>query len=334
MKKERGITLIALIITIIVLLILAVVTINALNEGSIFAHANNAVTRYSEEAEKEQMKLSVAEWQIEKYYGTSETFLSYMQNKLSGIVNSSSDITESQGVLTVNTKNGNTYTITESGTITKVSSSGTGEGQNIPTPAASSISVTPTTLDLEVGGSKGILTATIIGDLNANDVQWSASPAGVVTISGEGAKATVTAVEAGTATITASCGSAEPVTVNVTVTNPIPSNALKFGMAYGGDISTFSLDNEGEEYKSQITVTNDRGKICLPDGTEITNMLMVFKKDENGTVRCYIIYDGDTAGDNGWAVDEYNEEEAYVTKKGVFGKAYISDGGKTLTINP
>ena len=57
-KTQKGITLIALIITIIVLLILAVVTISAVNEGSIFAHANNAATRYSEEAERENRLIS------------------------------------------------------------------------------------------------------------------------------------------------------------------------------------------------------------------------------------------------------------------------------------
>ncbi len=52
-KGNKGITLVALIITIIVLLILAVVTISAVNEGSLFAHANNAATAYSEKAEEE-----------------------------------------------------------------------------------------------------------------------------------------------------------------------------------------------------------------------------------------------------------------------------------------
>ena len=54
LKENKGITLIALIITIIVLLILAVVTINAVNEGSIFAHANNAVTKYNAAATEEK----------------------------------------------------------------------------------------------------------------------------------------------------------------------------------------------------------------------------------------------------------------------------------------
>ena len=53
MKKEKGITLVALIITIIVLLILAVVTISAVNEGSLFAHSNNAAAAYSAAQEKE-----------------------------------------------------------------------------------------------------------------------------------------------------------------------------------------------------------------------------------------------------------------------------------------
>ena len=57
-KKAKGITLIALIITIVILLILAVVAINAVNEGSLFAHANNAATAYSEAAEEENSIIS------------------------------------------------------------------------------------------------------------------------------------------------------------------------------------------------------------------------------------------------------------------------------------
>ncbi len=53
MKENKGITLVALIITIIILLILAVVTISAVNEGSLFAHANNAATLYQERQAEE-----------------------------------------------------------------------------------------------------------------------------------------------------------------------------------------------------------------------------------------------------------------------------------------
>ncbi len=66
MKENKGITLVALIITIIVLLILAVVTINAVNEGSLFAHANNAATAYSQRAEEENSIISSYIGKIEK----------------------------------------------------------------------------------------------------------------------------------------------------------------------------------------------------------------------------------------------------------------------------
>ncbi len=58
MKGDKGITLVALIITIIVLLILAVVTISAVNEGSLFSHANNAAEAYSKSAEEENSLIS------------------------------------------------------------------------------------------------------------------------------------------------------------------------------------------------------------------------------------------------------------------------------------
>ena len=48
LKKEKGITLIALVITIIVLLILAIVTIRIITNENIIGHANNAVTAYNE----------------------------------------------------------------------------------------------------------------------------------------------------------------------------------------------------------------------------------------------------------------------------------------------
>ena len=69
LKENKGITLIALIITIIVLLILAVVTINAVNEGSIFAHANNAVTRYNAAAAEENTMISNYLLEIAKHDG-------------------------------------------------------------------------------------------------------------------------------------------------------------------------------------------------------------------------------------------------------------------------
>ena len=54
MKKQNGITLIALIITIVVLLILAVVAIGAVKDGGIIEHAQNAADKYESEKQKEE----------------------------------------------------------------------------------------------------------------------------------------------------------------------------------------------------------------------------------------------------------------------------------------
>lgn len=64
MRKEKGITLIALIITIIVLLILAGVALNTLfGEGSIIGNAQNAVDEYNKKVEEERLALE----EIEEY---------------------------------------------------------------------------------------------------------------------------------------------------------------------------------------------------------------------------------------------------------------------------
>ena len=59
MQKEKGITLIALIITIIVMLILVGVTINVALNGGLFESATTAATETKKEAEKEQLLSAV-----------------------------------------------------------------------------------------------------------------------------------------------------------------------------------------------------------------------------------------------------------------------------------
>ena len=73
MKKQRGITLIALIITIIVLLILAGVALNSIfGQGSLIGNAENAVDEYNKKVEEEKLALE----QLEEYFknnGDSES---------------------------------------------------------------------------------------------------------------------------------------------------------------------------------------------------------------------------------------------------------------------
>ncbi len=65
-SKEKGITLIALVITIIVLLILAGVTINlTLKEGGIFSRAQLAVQNYANAQDKELVALEQFETEVD-----------------------------------------------------------------------------------------------------------------------------------------------------------------------------------------------------------------------------------------------------------------------------
>ena len=60
LKKERGITLIALVITIIVLLILAGVTIASITgENGILSKATQASQKTTQEKEREEIKMAV-----------------------------------------------------------------------------------------------------------------------------------------------------------------------------------------------------------------------------------------------------------------------------------
>ena len=82
LKREKGITLVALVVTIIILLILAGITISSLTETGIFQKASEA-KRKSEEAEENQAKiLSEYENELDKYIkGTSNTAWTGKVNK-------------------------------------------------------------------------------------------------------------------------------------------------------------------------------------------------------------------------------------------------------------
>ncbi len=105
LKKEKGITLIALVITIIVLLILAAVSIATLTgENGILTKANSAKTTNDKAQAEEEMKLVVADWQLEKKTNSSADLGDFLNEKLE------------KGELDGVTDNGNgSYTIQRNG---------------------------------------------------------------------------------------------------------------------------------------------------------------------------------------------------------------------------
>lgn len=81
--KEKGITLIALIITIIILLILAGVTINVLiGENGLFKIAKKAGDSYEEAGARERLEAVLIELQADKITKTEYDEKDYIDNKL------------------------------------------------------------------------------------------------------------------------------------------------------------------------------------------------------------------------------------------------------------
>lgn len=220
-KQNKGITLIALIITIVVLLILAVVTINAVNEGGIFTHTQNAANKQTIAAEKEEIQLAVSEWKMEKYSGNSPDFVTFMNTRLSGkaTVVSNGDNTYSVTF----SKTGNEYTVNENGNI---------DGPKVVTPG---ITISPATLTVEPEGT-GTLTATFTGGLSGT-ITWQSSDTSVVTVSGDNATCTVTAVTGiteGNAIITASIDGTEYARCTITVGESNLSDLEKYILGADG----------------------------------------------------------------------------------------------------
>lgn len=90
-KKEKGITLVALVITIIILLILAGVSVNLVaGSRGIMSRTSNAVRMNDSATAAEQAELRIAEVQMDYYEGyyvsetISNSMLDYLEENASG----------------------------------------------------------------------------------------------------------------------------------------------------------------------------------------------------------------------------------------------------------
>ena len=111
LQKNRGITLIALIITIIILLILAMVTINILINQGIIGHANNAVRGYEVAEEKELIGLGYQNYKMDKLHDSDALLTVDGANGGEGIPKD-----DDTWYITFD-KTGHTYALTDNGNI-------------------------------------------------------------------------------------------------------------------------------------------------------------------------------------------------------------------------
>ena len=110
MKKQNGITLIALIITIIVMLILVGVTINVALNGGLFGITEKAASNTQIEAEREQLLSAVV-----AAYETETGTIS--KTKLESNLGEDWNVGGEEAPYTVTSPKGNKYTVNANGTI-------------------------------------------------------------------------------------------------------------------------------------------------------------------------------------------------------------------------
>ena len=114
MRKQKGITLVALIITIIVLLVLAIVSIRLVINGGIIGKAESGTDAYLESEIKEKVNLAYHEWKMDMESGGSLDLKEVVENELNESYGAESVNVSKQGrgILVKVTKSGKEYEYT------------------------------------------------------------------------------------------------------------------------------------------------------------------------------------------------------------------------------
>lgn len=212
--KERGITLIALVVTIVVLLILAGVSVNALfGDSGIIKKAQDAQGTMNKAQENDKISVLLTEWEIEKV-AKGISFEQFMKEKFGE--DKVTVVNENEVIVT--TESGNRYRIKTDGTIT----------------STKGISINKSNLTLELEEGKTV-TETLTASLSeiTGEITWSNSDNTKAEISStKGASIIVTAKAIGTTTITATCGE-YTATCKVTVKEAMPIGSyIQYNVPY------------------------------------------------------------------------------------------------------
>lgn len=252
LKKQNGITLVALIITVIILLILAVVAIRAVQGDGIIAYAKNARDAQQETQDKEAILLALNEWKIVSET-SDKTLESFMKEKFG-----TDKVTANGDELTVILENGNQYKVKEDGTI--ISTKG--------------ISLSKTSLALELKEGQTVteeITATLSGI--TGEITWSIANEDVVKMNSmKGKTVIVTAVAEGSTTITVRCGNYTD-TCTVTVKYPLANDVLEIDLdaevkspyvQYNGILCRVLYDKTSN-YGLQLVTANTVKNIAIGD---------------------------------------------------------------------
>ena len=207
MKKESGITLIALIVTVIVLLIVSAVAIIDIGRAKDVEEAKEQQTIA---VEKETIALAMNEWTTKKATSReNETFKAFMTDKL---LNDANVEGPDNGPLTVTfKKSGNIYNLNENGTIELFRG----------------LALSPNKLILKIGEESKTLKASLHGI--KGDITWECEDknGSIINMTIEGNSATITPVAEGQTTITVRSGE-YTATSNIEVKGPREGKCVRY----------------------------------------------------------------------------------------------------------
>ena len=269
-RKDKGITLIALVVTIIVLLILAGISISMLTgQNGILNRATTAKKQTENTNARDELALAITSLGMDYHInGQGGTFRDY-------IFAHEADLKKELGSDQV-TLNSAENLITYKGKIFTVNEDGSIE-------AADGIALTDTKKTLQIvdgTAEEATITANLI-NLDGS-ITWSSNKPSIVTVTGNGTTATIKAVAAGTATITASC-SGKSATCEVTVKQIKYASSLTIKgeteVAEGGTINlTVEQGNNGNEEIEWSVDDTSKATVVAKEGTGGNSAIVTGKK--------------------------------------------------------
>ena len=269
-RKDKGITLIALVVTIIVLLILAGISISMLTgQNGILNRATTAKKQTENTNARDELALAITSLGMDYHInGQGGTFRDY-------IFSHEADLKKELGSDQV-TLNSAENTITYKGKIFTVNEDGSIE-------AVDGIALTDTKKTLQIvdgTAEEATITANLI-NLDGS-ITWSSNKPSIVTVTGNGTTATIKAVAAGTATITASC-SGKSATCEVTVKQIKYASSLTIKgeteVAEGGTINlTVEQGNNGNEEIEWSVDDTSKATVVAKEGTGGNSAIVTGKK--------------------------------------------------------
>lgn len=292
--KEKGITLIALIITIIIMLILSTVVINlTIGKNGIFSMAKDAVKQQKMAETREEIAMAILDIQAQKAIKNEDFSIDVIVDELP---NKIIDITiqkdggEAKGICNgFNYKIDKEYNVIIEGLIeNKGENSQEEDNKKV---LVSKIILDKETQQVEIGKTVTVPVTIQPNNATNKNIIWSSSDDSIATVDENGV---VTGVKAGTITVTATAadGSGISSTYNVTVNNPVPvslANMVNVGdyVAYDPTVGVSSANQSKLTYKSPVGTGTSHGNgnsditftALANDGTDEGMKWRVLSKD-------------------------------------------------------